>query len=73
MHDQTSKRLTREYLHLAANRSIQGAAEDRGSLAALDRELQELSSTDMRQAALQVTARAVADQNNSNRNSRPGV
>lgn len=33
----------------------QGAAEDRGSLAALDRELQQLSSTDVRQATLQVT------------------
>jgi len=33
---------------------FQGAAEDRGTLAALDRELQELSATDMRQAALQV-------------------
>lgn len=53
MHDQIS------YPRLPPSPSerhiFQGAAEDRGSLAALDRELQELSSTDMRQAALQVT------------------
>eukprot|EP00752_Nemacystus_decipiens_P010357 g9227.t1 len=38
-----------------------GAAEDRGSLAALDKELAELSSTDMRQAALQMKQQQLAD------------
>lgn len=41
--------------HKFTTTPTQGAAEDRGSLAALDRELQQLSSTDVRQATLQVT------------------
>lgn len=39
----------------------QGAAEDRASLVALDRELEDLSRKDMRQAALQVVTKSFDD------------